>query len=118
MSVSPHTPENSTVVLLAESLQSQEKSHLLPTSSFQTYVAKFEMVFFTLNKSTDLELENVISYTAFEEQWETNYSLKVGTPLLRKWHLNVLVHLLESSSLSAPIQHRSHPLKSWPYPSL
>ena len=78
------------------------------------YVAKFEIVFFTLDNSRDSELENDISYTTVEEQWESNYALKVEKlviSLLRKCLLNVLVHLLESSSLSTPIQHRSQPLK-------
>ena len=60
------------------------------------------------------ELENGISYTTVEEQWESNSALKVDkfvTSLLRKWTLNVLVHLLESSSLSTPIQQCSQPLK-------
>ena len=71
------------------------------------------MVLFTLDKSRDSELENGISYTTVEEQWESNSALKVDklvTSLLRKRPF-VLVHQLESSSLSTPIQHRSHPLK-------
>ncbi|CDQ72069.1 unnamed protein product [Oncorhynchus mykiss] len=55
----------------------------------------------------DSELYNGISYTAFQEQWESNFALKVDklvTSLLRKWPFNVLVHLLESS-LSTPIEH-------------
>ena len=71
-------------------------------------------MFFTLDKSKDSELENGISYTTVEEQWESNSALKVDqlvTSLLRKGPLNILVHLLESSSVSTPIQHRSHPLK-------
>uniref|UniRef100_A0A4W5P4C1 Ig-like domain-containing protein n=1 Tax=Hucho hucho TaxID=62062 RepID=A0A4W5P4C1_9TELE len=42
----------------------------------------------------DSELQNDISYTAFEEQWESNSALKVDelvNSLLRKWHLNILV---------------------------
>jgi hypothetical protein len=81
---------------------------------FRSNVAKSEIVFFTLDKSIDSELENGISYTTVEEQWESNSALKVDklvTSLLRKQPLNVLVHLLESSSWSTPIQHRSHPLK-------
>ena len=71
-------------------------------------------VFFTLDKSSDSELQNGMSYTTVEEQWESNSALKVDklvTPLLIKWPLNVLVHLLESSSLSTPIQHHAHTLK-------
>ena len=55
---------------------------------------KFEMVFFTLDKSRDSELQNGISYTAFEEQWKSYSALKVDqlvNSLLRKWPLNVLV---------------------------
>ena len=69
-------------------------------------------VFFTLDKSIDEELQNGISYTAVDEQWESNSALKVdqlAAPLLRKWPLNVLVHLLDNYSLSTPIQHCSHP---------
>ena len=36
---------------------------------------------------------------------------KLVTSLLRKCPLNVLVHLLESSSLSTPIQNRSQHFK-------
>ena len=71
-----------------------------------------EIVFFTLDKSRNSELENGILYTTVEEQWESNSALKVDklvTSLLRKWPLNVLVNVLESSSLSTPIQH--HTLK-------
>ena len=76
---------------------------------------------FTLDKSRDLELENCISYTTGEEQWESSSALKVDklvTSLFRKWPLNLLVHILENSSLSTTIQHRSHPLKLWPHPFL
>ena len=55
---------------------------------FRFFVAKFEIVFFTLDKSRDSELGNDISYTAFEEEWESNSALKVDsllTPLLSKW---------------------------------
>ena len=65
------------------------------------------MGFFTLDKSTDSELENAISYTTVEEQWNMYSALKVDklvTPLLRKWPLNILVRLLESSSLSSDIK--------------
>jgi hypothetical protein len=68
-----------------------------PTTTIWSCVAKFEMVFFTLDKSRDSQLQNGISYTAVEEQWESNSALKVDklvTPLLRKWPLNILVHLL------------------------
>jgi hypothetical protein len=44
--------------------------------------------------SRDSELENGISYTTVEEQWESNSAWKVDklvTSLLRKWMLNVLV---------------------------
>ena len=41
------------------------------------YVAKFEIVFFTLNKIIDSELQNGISYTTVEEQWASNLALKV-----------------------------------------
>ena len=67
------------------------------------------------------ELQNGILYTAFEEQWESNLALKVDklvTSILRKWPLNVLVLLLESSPLSTSIQHYSHPLKPAPPISL
>jgi hypothetical protein len=62
----------------------------------------------------DTQLENCILYTTLEDQWEINSTLKVDqllTPLLRKRPLNVLVHQWESSCLSSPIQHGSHPLK-------
>jgi hypothetical protein len=45
------------------------------------------MVFFTLDKSSDSELQNGISYIAFEEQWESISALKVDqlvNSLLRK----------------------------------
>ena len=61
-------------------------------------------MFFTLEKSS--EIENGISYTTVEEQGESNSALKVDklvTPLLRKGPMNVLVHILESSSFSTPI---------------
>jgi hypothetical protein len=48
----------------------------------------------TLDTSRDSEVHNGISYTAFEEQWESNSALEVDklvTSLLRKWPLNVLV---------------------------
>ena len=48
------------------------------------------------------------------KQWESNSALKVDelvNSLLRKPSFNVLVLLLESSSLSTPIQHYSHPIK-------
>ena len=59
----------------------------------------FLFLFFTLDKSRDTELQICISYTAVEEQWESNSTLKgdkLVTPRLRKCPLNVLVHLLES----------------------
>ena len=72
-----------------------------------TYLKQlFEIVIFILDKSRNSELENGISYTAVERQWESSSALKVNklvTTLLKKWPLNVLVHQLESSS--------SHPLK-------
>jgi hypothetical protein len=40
-------------------------------------LVKFEIVFFTLDKSKDSELENGIPNTTVEEQWESNYALKV-----------------------------------------
>jgi hypothetical protein len=43
--------------------------------------------FFTWDKSRNSELENCISYTTVEEQWESNSALKVdtfATPLLKK----------------------------------
>ena len=49
---------------------------------------------FTLDKSRDSELQNGISYTAIEEQWESHSALKVDqlvNSLLRKWPLKVLV---------------------------
>jgi hypothetical protein len=42
-----------------------------------------------------------MSYTAVEEQWESNSAMKVNklaTPLLRKWPVNVLVNPLERST--------------------
>ena len=48
-----------------------------PTTWIQSYVAKFEIVFFTLDTSGDSELENGMSYTAVEEKWESNCGLKV-----------------------------------------
>ena len=47
----------------------------------QSYATIFKIVFFTLDKSRDTELQNSISYTAFEEQWESNSALKVVSPL-------------------------------------
>jgi hypothetical protein len=86
-------------------------------------IAKFKKnFFFRLDKSTDRATKwYCISNTAFEEKWEINSALKVDklvAPLLRKWLLNLLVHLPESSSLSTPIQHGSHPLKPAPHISL
>jgi hypothetical protein len=72
------------------------------------------MVFFTLDKNSDSELENGISYTAVEKHWEGNSALKLDklvSTLFFKWPLNVLVHLLKRYSLSTIIQHHSHPLK-------
>ena len=46
-----------------------------------------KFVFFTLDKSRDSELEEGISYTTVEEQWESNFALKVDklvNSLLRK----------------------------------
>ena len=43
-----------------------------PTGSIWSYVATFEIVFFTLDESKDTELENGISYTRVEEQRESN----------------------------------------------
>ena len=77
-------------------------------------------MFFTLDKSRDSELQNGISYTTVEEQWESNSALKVDklvNSLLRNV-LNVLVLLLESPFLSTLIQHCSHTLKLKPHPSL
>ena len=48
----------------------------------------------TWDKSRDSELENCISNTTVEEQWESNFALKVDklvTSLLRKCLLNILV---------------------------
>ena len=42
-------------------------------------------MFFTLDKSRDLE--NGISYTTVEEQWESNSALKVPNPTLEKMAL-------------------------------
>jgi hypothetical protein len=42
------------------------------TGSNWSYVETFEIVFFTLDKSIDSELQNGISYTSVEEQWEIN----------------------------------------------
>ena len=47
------------------------------------------MVFFTLDKSRDSELQNGISHIAFEEQWESYSALKVDE--LVKSLFNVLV---------------------------
>ena len=68
-------------------------------------------MYFTLDKSRDSVLENGISYTTVEEQWESNSALKVDklvTTLLRKCSLNVLVHLLDSPPLVTTIHHRSY----------
>ena len=57
-------------------------------------IRAFGIVFFTLDKSIDSALQNGISYTTFEEQWESNYSLKVDqlvNSLSIKCSLNVLV---------------------------
>ena len=54
-----------------------------------------------MDKSRDSELQNYISLTAVEEQWNSNSALKVHklvTPLLRKWPLNILLHLLEATA--------------------
>jgi hypothetical protein len=78
-------------------------------------VAKLEIMIFTLDKSRDEELENGISYTTVEGQLESHSALEVDkleTQILITWPLNVLVHLLKSSSMSTPIQHRSQPLKA------
>ena len=61
-------------------------------------------MFFTIDKSRDTELQNGISYTAFEEPWKSYSSLKVDklvTPLFEKIALECF---------GTPIQHRSHPL--------
>ena len=86
--------------------------HKQRTSSSYEELLKWCLIFiFTLDKSRDSEVENSTSYTEGEEQWGSHYALKVDKPpLLRKWPLNVLVHLLEST-LSTPSQHHSHPLK-------
>ena len=56
-----------------------------PTGSIRSYVTTFKIVYFTLDKSRDSELENgisyttvknCISYTTVEEQWECNFALK------------------------------------------
>ena len=68
------------------------------------------MVFLKLYKSR--LRENGISYTAVEEQWEGSSAWKVDqlvSPLLGIRPMNALVHLLESSSLSIPIQNYLHP---------
>jgi hypothetical protein len=38
------------------------------------------IVFFTLDKIIDTELQNGITYTAFEEQWGSHSALKVDEP--------------------------------------
>jgi hypothetical protein len=49
------------------------------TTWIQSYVEKFEIFIFifTLDKSRDSELQSGISYTAFEEQWESNSASRV-----------------------------------------
>ena len=42
-----------------------------------SFVATFEIVIFTLDKSRDSELQNGISYCIVEEQWESNFALNV-----------------------------------------
>ena len=50
----------------------------------------------------------MVYHTEVKEQWESHLTIDyLVTP-----PLNVLVHLLESSSLSTPVQHRSRPLKT------
>jgi hypothetical protein len=74
-------------------------------------VAKIEIVFLHWIKPRAITL--YIRHCIWE-QWESTSTWivdKLVTSLLRKWTLNVLVHLLESSSFSTPSQHRSHPLK-------
>jgi hypothetical protein len=67
-----------------------------------------------LDKSRDSELQNDISYTAVEEQWESNSALKfdqLNNPTVEKMAFEYLELLLEIASLSTPFQHCSHPLK-------
>jgi hypothetical protein len=55
-------------------------------------------MFFTLDKSRDSEIQNGISYTNFEEDWESNSALKVDqlvNSLLTKSPLNVLLSIVE-----------------------
>ena len=84
-----------------------------PAGSNRYYVAKCDIVFFTLDKSTDSELQNGTSYTTVEKQWESHFALKDETCKLtfEKMAFEVLVLLMVSPSLSTPIQQRSHPLK-------
>jgi hypothetical protein len=70
----------------------------------------------SLEKSRDSELENGISYTTVEEQWESHSTLKVDkVNIFSKVGLQLMFcytyNTRELSSLSTPIQNRSHPLK-------
>jgi hypothetical protein len=68
---------------------------------------------FTFDKSRDSDLQNGISYTAFEEQWENNDALKMDklvTPLFEKMALESFGFSYWRTILSTPIQHCSHPL--------
>ena len=55
----------------------------------RSYVAAFEIVIFLHLIKSETEIQNGVSYSAFEEQWESNSALRVETPALRKWPPNV-----------------------------
>jgi uncharacterized membrane protein (DUF106 family) len=76
----------------------------------QSYVAAFEIMFFLHWLKVETQSYNMVYHTLHSnEQWESHSALKVD----QLWEngLWMFWYLLESSSLSTPLQHRSHPLK-------
>jgi hypothetical protein len=85
------------------------------TTWILSYVAAFELFFLCWLK-LDTQSYNTLYLTLhLRKQWQIISALKViqlvNSPL-RKPSFNVLVLLLECPSLSTPILHCSHPLKS------
>jgi hypothetical protein len=83
------------------------------------------MVFLSLDKSRDSALENGISYTAFEEQWESNSALnddKCANPTFEKMGLEcfgtptgelfVYSHLFKHSHVRPCGKHMLYQIKS------
>jgi hypothetical protein len=68
----------------------------------------FFILFFTLDKSRDTELQNGILYTAFEEQWESYSAFKVDKLVSFE---KMAFECFGTNWRATPIQHRSHPLK-------